>query len=105
MLSVSSPADTTKTVTLHYTLETFSFGSTDYINVISFFENSHIHGVTKCFFIRECFKFHQFTLGLCICFRKMPPQRCRSVLLFLLIISELNSGIAILFLRAYLRYH
>ena len=74
VLTVGCLTDTTKSMALHNTLETFTLGGSYYIDEVVFTEKFHSDSITEImlFIINE---FSQMTLGRNTCFLEVTQQR------------------------------
>ena len=97
MLTVSSLAYTTETMTFNNTLKTFTFGSSDNINELGTVEQFDCYSVTQIQFSLKFFELGQVFLGCYSSFFEVSHQRLCSVLLLLVLEAQLNSCIAVLF--------
>ena len=97
MLTVSSLTYTTETMTFHNTLEAFTFGSTYNVYIISAFEQFYGNSITQIQFCLKFFELSQVFLGSYSSFLKVAHKRLCSVLFLLVLETQLNSLIAVLF--------
>ena len=97
VLTVSSLTYSTKSMSFNYTLEAFTFRSTNNVNKASVVKHFYSNGITQ---IQLCFKFFELSqvfLGSYSSFLKVAHQRLCSVLLLLVLEAQLNSFITVLF--------
>ena len=105
MLTMCRLADTAKAVALYDTLITFSFRSGYYVNKRGIVKQLYIHHIAQ---VELCFKVFELSqvpfggyAGLC----KMSHQGFRGMLFLLILKTELNSCITVLFNRLQLSNH
>ena len=97
MLSVSSLTYTTKTMSFYYTLETFTFRSTNNVNKVSVIKHFYSNCITQIQFCFKFFELSQVSLRCYSSFFKVTHQRFSCVLFLFVLETQLNSFIAILF--------
>ena len=98
MLAMCLSSDSRKAVTLHDSLETFTFRSTDnvYIRCVREYIGDS-KGVTELKLLSEIrLEFDEFALRRGSCLFKMPLQRLAGMLLTHFVIGKLYSGITII---------
>ena len=97
MLTVSSLAYTTETVTLNNALEALTLGSTYNVNKLCVVEQFHRNGITQIQFSLKFLELSQVPLGSYSSLLEVSHQGLGSVLLFLILEAQLYSGIAVFF--------
>ena len=97
VLTVGRAADSCETMTFNNALESFTLRSTDYIDVLHFFENiCECNGVAELKLSLEvCREFDKLTLRSGSCLFKMPFERGAGMLFCSFVIGKLYSGITI----------
>ncbi len=97
VLTVSSLAYTTKTMSFNNALETFTFGGSDNVYEVNVIEQIYSNSITEIQFILKSFELSQVLLGRYSGFFEVTHQRLRSMLFLLLLETQLNGSIAIFF--------
>ena len=97
VLTVSSLAYTTKTMSLNNALETLTFGCSGNVYEVSAIEQFYGHCVTEIQFGLKFFELSQVFLGCYSGFLEVTHQRLGSMLFLLVLETQLNGSIAIFF--------
>ena len=85
VLTVSSLAYTTKTMSFNNALETFTFGGSDNVYEVNVIEQIYSNSITEIQFILKSFELSQVLLGRYSGFFEVTHQRLRSMLFLLLL--------------------
>src|SRR4051812_18171165 len=94
-----------ESVTLNYTLETFTFCSTDNLYIFTFCEDFNSNGVANIFFFGIIAKFFYKSFGGSACFGKVIDLRLKRMLFVFVAKSQLECSLAITVFCSYLRNH
>ena len=86
---------TTEVMSLHYALETSTFGSTDNINELCSVEQLYAYGITQIQLCLKFFELGQVFLGSYSSFLKVTHQSLSGTLLLCILETKLNGCITI----------
>ena len=95
VLTVSSLTYSTKSMSFNYTLEAFTFRSTNNVNISRIIEQLHCNSVSQIQFCFKIFELGQVSLRSYTSFFKVPHQRFGSMLFLFVLETYLNSCIAV----------
>lgn len=106
VLTVGLFHDTAEAVTLHNTLEAFTFGGTYHRYTVAFLKHiGHTYGIAEVFAERAVAKLEDSALGSGARFFEVTAQTCGGVFYFALAVCELEGRVAVVILGANLRNH
>src|SRR5438046_1500980 len=95
MLTMRLATHTMESVTLNYTLETFTFCGADNLHVFTFCEDFNSNSVANIFFFRIIAEFFYKSFGRGACFGEVIDLRLKRMLFVFIAKSQLECSIAI----------